>query len=692
MLTGLADLIARRPRRVLTLVLAFAVVAGVIGGPVPGKLVDSTTSFEDPASQSVQARRLLERSTGVHDAPDVVLLIRNATPERIAAARAVLKHDRVVAAITPAVRSRDGRSAYLAATFNAGADRGSATEITDAVSHIHGVLAGGPAVASQEISSTVKKDLARAELYAFPLLFLLSLLIFRGVVAALLPPLVGGVTIVGTFLVMRAVNTTLPLSIFAVNLVTGLGLGLAIDYSLFVLSRYREELARVGPGREALVRTLTTAGRTVLFSGLTVAAALASLSVFPLRFLYSMGVAGAIAALIAVAVSLVGLSALLAVLGPRVNALAPPRLRRAAERSAKPDAQGGWYRLSREVMKRPVPIAAGSAALLIALGIPFLGIRFTGVDASSLPPSASARQVDEAVRSEFPPAPTSPIVVALRAPSGAAPQLSAYAERLRALDRAAAVTGPERAGAGLWRLEVIPRGEPLSSSAKQLVREVRAVPTPFATLVGGATAGFLDQQSSLKSHLPIALAILIATTLILLFLATDSVVLPVKSLVMNLLSLSAAFGLLVLIFQHGHLQGLLDYTSQGALESTQPILLFVIAFALSTDYGVFLLTRIKEHHDAGEPNREAVPRGLERTGPIVTSAALLFTVAIGAFSTSHIVFIKELGVGTALAVLIDASIVRALLVPSLMELLGEWNWWAPRTLRRLHARLGLSEG
>jgi uncharacterized membrane protein YdfJ with MMPL/SSD domain len=684
MLTALADRISRHPRRVLALVLALAVVAGVIGGPVPGKLVDSTTSFEDPASQSVQARHLLQRSTGKNAAPDVVLLIRAATPARVAAARALLKRDPDVAEISRAVRSKDGRSAYVAATFYAGGS--DAKPITRALKQLPDVIAGGPAVASDQISSTVKSDLARAELYAFPLLFVLSLLIFRGLVAALLPPLVGGVTIVGTFLLMRAVNTTLPLSIFAVNLVTGMGLGLAIDYSLFILSRYREELVRVGPGREALVRTLTTAGRTVLFSGLTVSAALASLTVFPQRFLYSMGISGAIAALVAIVVSLVGLSALLAVLGPRVNALAPARLRRTVER---PASQGSWYRLSRAVMKRPILIAAGSAAVLIALGIPFLGIRFTGVDASALPPSASARQVDEALRAEFPPAPTSPVVIAVSAPARPTPQLVAYAGRLSALPGAAAVIGPARAGQGLWRLDVIPRDPPLSSSAKQLVRQVRALPAPYPMLMGGATAGFLDQQSSLKAHLPIVLAILIATTLILLFLATDSVVLPIKSLIMNLLSLSAAFGLLVWIFQDGHLQGLLAYTSQGALESTQPILLFVIAFALSTDYGVFLLTRIKEHHDAGEPNHEAVPHGLESTGPIVTSAALLFTVAIGAFSTSHVVFIKELGVGTALAVLLDASIVRALLVPSLMELLGEWNWWAPRALRRLHARLGL---
>jgi uncharacterized membrane protein YdfJ with MMPL/SSD domain len=689
MLGALADAISRRPRRLLVLVLVFAAVAGVVGGPVPAVLVDSTTSFEDPSSQSVQARHLLEGASGVDDAPDVVLLIRNATAARIAAARSALAGDPVVAVVSPAVRSRDGRSAYVAATFRAGRD--DSRSITHAVARTPGVVAGGSAVASNEVGDTVKKDLARAELYAFPILFVLSLLIFRGLVAALLPPLVGGVTIVGTFLAMRAVNTALPLSIFAVNLVTGLGLGLAIDYSLFILSRYREELARVGPGPEALRRTLETAGRTVLFSGLTVAAALASLCVFPLRFLYSMGVSGAIGALIAVGVSLVGLPAALAALGPRVNALSPGPLRRAAERSALPDSRGAWYRLSHTVMRRPLPIAAASAAVLIALGLPFLHIRFTGVDASSLPPSASARQVDEALRREFPPAPTAPVVVAVRAPGDAAPALRAYAARLRTLPAAAAVVGPSRAGPGVWRVDVVPRDGPLSGSAKRLAGAVRAEQAPGPVLVGGASAGFLDQQSSLKAHLPVALAILAATTFVLLFLVTGSIVLPLKSLVMNLLSLSAAFGLLVLIFQDGRLEGFLHYTSQGALESTQPILLFVVAFALSTDYGVFLLTRIKEHHDAGLPNAEAVALGLERTGRIVTSAALLFCVAIGAFSTSRIIFIKELGVGTGLAVVIDATIVRALLVPSLMALLREWNWWAPARLRRLHTRVGLSE-
>jgi RND superfamily putative drug exporter len=687
MLDALARTIAKRPRRILAAVVVAAALAGVLGAPVPGLLVDSTTSFEDPSSPGVQARQLFEHASGIDSAPDVVLLVRDATPRRIARARALLAGDPAVAVVSPTVRSLDGRSAYVAGTFYA--DRGDAARLTRAAERIPGVVPGGGAVAANQVGDTVQADLTRAELYAFPILLVLSLLVFRGLVAALLPPLVGGATIAGTFAAMRAVNVALPLSVFAVNLVTGLGLGLAIDYSLFVLSRYREELARSGPGPEALRRTLATAGRTVLFSGLTVSAALGSLCLFPLRFLYSMGLSGAIGALVAVVVSLLGLGSLLAVLGARVNALAPGFLRRAAERTALPAERGFWYRLSRGVMRRPLPIALATAALLVACGVPFLHVRFTGVDATSLPPSASSRQVQEALQDAFPPEPTAPLAVVLRAPATAGGSLARYADRLRGLPGAAEVLGPRRAGPGIWRIDVVARGEVLSASAKRLVRAVRAAPAPYPVLVGGVTAGFLDQQASLKAHLPAALALLVATTLILLFLATGSVLLPLKSLVMNLLSLGAAFGLLVLVFQDGRLEGVLRYTSQGALESTQPVLLFVVAFALSTDYGLFLLTRIKEHHDAGLPNARAVPVGLERTGRIVTSAALLFCVAIGAFSTSRIVFVKELGVGTALAVLVDATIVRGLLVPSLMALLGEWNWWAPGPLRRLQARLAV---
>jgi RND superfamily putative drug exporter len=300
--------------------------------------------------------------------------------------------------------------------------------------------------------------------------------------------------------------------------------------------------------------------------------------------------------------------------------------------------------------------------------------------------------VEDALRTEFPPNRTSPVLVAARAPASAADEVQAYAQRLGEIPGVLTVQEPAAAG-GLWRIGVVAPGARLDQSAKDVVQAVRAVDAPFPVQVGGSTAEFLDQQSALADRIPLALVILATTTLVILFLMTGSVVLPVKALVMNVLTLSAAFGILKLIFQDGRFEGLLGYTSQGALESSQPILLFAVAFGLSTDYGVFLLTRIKEARDSGLPNDEAVAVGLQRTGRIVTAAAILFCIAIGAFVSSEMIFIKQLGLGTALAVLIDATIVRALLVPSLMELLGEWNWWAPKPLARLHARIGwLREG
>jgi RND superfamily putative drug exporter len=457
-----------------------------------------------------------------------------------------------------------------------------------------------------------------------------------------------------------------------------------------MVSRYREEAATSGFGLETLRRTLQTAGRTILFSAVTVAVAVASLAIFPQRFLYSMGIAGAVVALVAATLALVVLPALLTVLGPRVNALAPERLQRAADRDARPASSGAWYRLSRFVMRRPGRIAVLSAALLIALGIPFTGIKFISVTTNVLPHSASARQVDDTLAREFPPNRTSPVEVVVGAPAGSS-QVQAISGRISRLPDVSAVAPAQPAGADNALLAVASTRRPLSDSTKQLVRDIRAIPAPVYIGVAGQTASFLDLEHSLGTHLPAVLAVIIAATLIVLFLFTGSVLLPFKAVLMNLLSLSAVLGILVLIFQDGRLQGLLSYSSQGALDATQPIFLAAVAFGLATDYGVFLLSRIKEARDNGVSDSEAVAVGLERTGRIVTAAAILFAVAIGAFATSKLVFIKELGLGTALAVLIDASIIRALLVPSLMHLLGSRNWWAPRPLRRLHDRIGLHE-
>ena len=709
MLDRLARLLTARRRLVLALTVVLVALAGAFGGPVAG-ILDDDGDFEDSASESVIAAERISEATGTSASPGLVVLARLGAPvdsqagaAKVAGLARTLREDPGVATVVAyqgegrgprALVSRDGRSTYLLASFRP--DRGGAAleRIQDELRDAPGVTLGGAELAGDQVGEQVSEDLGKAEALAFPILFLLSLWVFRGMVAALLPLAVGITTVLTTFLLMRGVNAHLTgLSIFALNLIIGLGLGLAIDYSLFMVSRFREELERRGGDRlEALRATMRTAGRTVLFSAGTVAAALASLTVFPQRFLYSMGIGGALVALVAAAVSLTVLPALLAALGPRVNALSPKRWRLAAHRDATDVHAGFWYRLSRFVMRRPGRVAAASALLLIVVGLPFDRIEFTGVDASVLPPTQSARVVDDALRTEFRANAISSVYASIAAPAGARAEVERYAAGLRELPGAAAVEPVGDPAGGRWRVDVLARGPALGDRAKELVEAIRDQPAPFPVLVGGRTAQFVDQQASLGDRAPVAGAILAVTTLVILFVMTGSIVLPLKTLLMNVLTISAAFGLLVLIFQDGRLEGLLGFSSQGALESTQPILLFAIAFGLSTDYGVFLLTRIKEARDGGAADDEAVALGIERTGRIVTSAAVLFCVAIGAFATSEIIFIKEVGVGTALAVLIDATIVRALLVPSLMKLLGHRNWWAPRPLARLHRRIGVSEG
>jgi uncharacterized membrane protein YdfJ with MMPL/SSD domain len=700
MLDALARLTGRHPKRVVAAALLAVVVAAFGSASVADRL--DPYAAEDPSTESVRADALLE-GAGVGAGVDVVALV--ATPAgaesppgraRVAQVARELRSDPDVARVVTfteggrALVARDGRSTYVAASFRPRADEIDAGKrLIERLGDEPGLKLGGYGIAAPQVNEQTAEDLKRAELLVFPLLFALSLLFFRSVVAALLPLLVGGMSIVLTMLGLRIGAELGSISVFALNVVTGLGLGLAIDYSLFIVSRYREELARVGPGPEAIRRTLATAGRTVLFSSITVAAALGSLLLFPQRFLYSMGIGGMMVAALAGAVALLVLPAVLALLGTRVNALAPRRLQRAADADARPAESGPWYRLSRAVMRRPGTIAAASAALLIALGLPFLGVKFTAVDASVLPTSASARQVDDALKRDFDVRVTTPITLVAQTRPG--PALDRYLREVRAVDGVAAVGAARRVADGLTTVDVVPAAGALSDRSQDTLRELRGLDPPFSVLARGQTAALVDLKSSLADHVPGALAILIGATVLVLFLMTGSVVLPLKAILMNLLGLSAAFGILVLVFQDGRLEGLLGYTAQGALEATQPVFLFAVAFGLSTDYGVFLLARIKEARDRGLPSDEAVAVGLERTGRIVTAAALLFCVAVGAFATSQIIFLKELGIGTALAVLIDATIIRALLVPSLMKLLGDRNWWAPRPLARLHARFGLRE-
>jgi uncharacterized membrane protein YdfJ with MMPL/SSD domain len=677
----------RHPRRTAAIALLFVLVAAVVGGPVASKL-NVRNAFEDPSSQSARARTQIEHATGIESSAGVIALVHAAPLSAAASAAArTLSSDPAVAHVAsyanthdPALVSADGRATLLAASLYAHAEPNAVIDrLTKDFAADRDVQLGGPDVSLRQTNLQATKDLSFAELLAFPLLALLALLIFRGV-AALLPLGVGITSVLGSLVALRLINAGLPLSSFALNVVIGLGLGLSIDYSLILVSRFREELGAGAETAAAIATTLATAGRTVIFSALTVAAAMASLVVFPLRFLQSIGIGGAVVALSAAATSLLLLPALFVLLGPRL-----------ARRGPAPTDRGVWYRLANAVMRRPGIIATATTVVLLALALPTLHTHWSGVDASVLPSSQSSHVVADTIAREFPGADATPTVIAISAPTSATPQLAAYAKQLARIPDVTSVSTPRRLSARTWQLDLATSVDPIGGAAQRALNHIRSLPAPYPVAVGGQAAQFHDQQASIASSLPLGLAILALSTLIILWLMTGSVILPIKALVMNALTVGAALGLLVLVFQDGRLTGPLAYTSQGGIESTDFLVLAAIVFGLSTDYGVFLLTRIKEAHDRGLGNREAVAAGLQRTGRVVTAGAIMVAVALGAFATSHVVFIKELGLGTAAAVLIDAFVIRALLVPALMALLEDCNWWSPAPLRRLHAQLNVGD-
>jgi RND superfamily putative drug exporter len=564
------------------------------------------------------------------------------------------------------------------------------------------VLVGGFGPLFAEVQETIESDLARAEAIAFPITAVLLVIIFGSIVAASLPLAIGGLAILGTFLILQILAGMTEVSIFALNLTTALGLGLAIDYSLFVVSRYREELKAGAEPVDAVVTTVRTAGRTVLFSAATVAVSLAAMLIFPLAFLRSFGYAGIAVVVMAGVGAVVVLPALLAVLGRRVDKL---RVRKVRENAVE---EGRWHRIAIGVMRRPIPFATAALLLLFVLGAPFFGVELGQSDDRMLPESANARVAGDVMRAEFSAFESAPVdVIALGVTDPG--QIDSFAATLSTLDGAGRVdagTGSYIAGmqvvpggpaharfvsdAGTF-FAVVPAVEPNSPEAESLVAAIRDLEPGFDTLVTGTTAFFADTKASLLGDLPWAIGLIAVVTFVLLFLMFGSVVVPTKALVLNVLSLSATFGALVWVFQEGHLSGLLGFTATGTLEITMPILMFCIAFGLSMDYEVFLLSRIKEEHDLGVANEPSVARGLERTGRIVTAAAVLIAVVFVAFATSGVSIMKMFGIGMALAVLVDAFVVRATLVPAFMRLAGEANWWAPPFLRRVHARFGIRE-
>ena len=689
--------IVGHPRRTLLIALVVGVASLLLGAGVADRL--GPYKAEDPATESIRLKERVKRAVGTETRVSLIALVRGdvrVTRTRRAVTRLArgMRREGAVASVATYYSTRDRafvsrgrRFTLLAARFRSLPDlerQEAATRLADQLA-APGVRFGGPELIEAEVNDIIEVDLRRAELVALPILFLLSFWVFRGLVAAAMPPLVGILAIVTSLLGIRIANEAVELSVYSLNIVTALGLGLAIDYSLLIVSRFREELAQDRAPPEALRRTLATAGRTVLFSSLTVAAAMAALLVFPQQFLYSMGLGGVLVALLAGATSLIVLPAVLAALGHRINSLAPARLQRSAAADARPESQGRWYRLARLVMRRPVPVATLSALALVAIGLPFLRVEFIGGDHTTMPRDAETRQVTELVEREFPPNRDEPIYVL--AETRSAERLAELRRRIEGVEGISAVGAPQPLTRGSSLIEAPARAGPLTETSQDVVKRLRALPAEVPMLVGGESAEYVDQKESIGDHLPLAVGVVLGATFLTLFLMTGSLVLPIKTLLMNALTVAAAFGVLVFVFQGGRFEGLLGYDSRGALDISQPVLVFAMVFGLSTDYGVFLLERIREAYRRGASNTEAVALGLERTGRIVTAAAVLFCIAVGATLTSRIVFVKELALGVSLAVLIDATLVRAFLVPALMRLLGSWNWWAPAPLRRLQERL-----
>jgi RND superfamily putative drug exporter len=705
---------------VLTLSAVVLVVMGAIGIGAFGNLEGG--GFDDPASPSSQAKTLIDKEFGGE--PDLVLLVTAhggaGSVDSTAAVRAGralttdLKHEPSLANVVSywdtdsrTLTSEDGsRALILAHVRGSEAEASDRTKaLTDRYTGDRGaitVAAGGAQAVNNDVDTQVTSDLATAESIAVPITLVLLLLVFGSLVSALIPLVIGVIAVMGTFAELYLVSGVTDVSVFAINITTALGLGLGIDYALLMVNRFREQLADGAAVSDALHRTVTTAGRTIMFSAATVAVALSALLVFPQYFLRSFAYAGVGVVLIAAIASVVVVPALLAALGHRVNAGRLPWAS-TVPRSAAPL----WGRIAGVVMRRPVLTALPAAAVLLALAAPLLGVSFGSPDERVLPTSAQSRSVSATLNRTFPGDDSSSIQVVTEGPVAPAP-LDTYAARLSRLPgvaRVAAGTGTYAAGtrgaapgaqalstAGAQRLTLTKTPGLSSGAAQDLVRAVRSVEAPAgaSVLVGGSDAELVDAKHAIAGRLPLAVGMVAVTTFALLFLFTGSVVQPLRALILNALSLCAAIGAMVWVFQDGHLTGLLGFTPMP-MDTSMTVLMFCVAFGLSMDYEVFVTSRIKELHDAGADTTAAVTGGLSRTGRLVTMAAVLLAVSFFAFGTGKVSFIQMFGLGSGLAVLIDALAVRAVLVPAAMRLLGKAAWYAPAPLRRLHARVGLTD-
>lgn len=694
-------------------------VFGVLGAGVFGSL--KSEGFLDPGSQSSQAATALEEEFAVR-APVTALIVRFPQsvddPATLQAAEGLSADLQAMPGVDlvqsywslgrlPSLKGADGRTAqFIVYAGETADDRQVAGSIDERFSGTtDGVTVwayGGPLI-GKAFNDTITADIAKAESVAIPLTLILLLFVFGSVVSAGLPFLVAGASILGSFLVVYLVGQVTDVSIFALNLVTGLGLALGIDYALLAINRFREELAAGASVDEAVVTTVATAGKTVFVSGITVAVTLASMVLFPQYFLKSFAYAGVSVSLFAVIGSLTALPAALAILGPRVNRL---RVRRG---TLAPKDDGAWARVARFVMRRPWPVLIVVIAGLLAVASPALGAVFGLVDDRALPADHPVSVAGGVLREQFPGYDSSPYTLVLQSP-GSAAQVTAYATALSELPDVASVTTPESvivdgvaiapnampatySAPDAVRLTVISEVSPLDADGAALVSTLRNTSAPAEQLlVGGVAAAFADATAGIADRAWLVALWIAIATLVILFLYTGSILLPIKAVLLNVLSLAATLGALVWVFQGHHLTWLTgDYVDTGRVDISTVALIAVTAFALSMDYELFLLSRIKEEHDAGLSTTEAVALGLQRTGRIITAAALLIAVVFAAFLSSGTTNIKQLGFGVTFAILVDATIVRGLLVPAFMRIAGRWNWWAPAPLQRLHGRIGLRD-
>jgi RND superfamily putative drug exporter len=708
MLRQLATFTVRRPKAVLAAVLVLLGISVVLGGSVSDKL--GTGGNTDPAAESSQAEDFLDQHFGTTSNLVIQLLPREGTVEAPDVAPVRDRVLRLIAAepkakVTRAfgdegagdLRSRDGRSGLILVHVGGTADEAAETAkriIASLPTDPNvAVRAGGALGVQQEIRDKVKHDLKTSESIAVPISLAVLVVVFGGLIAAALPVVVGVVSIVSTLSVLLLMTTITDVSVHALTVTTAFGLGLSIDFGLLMVSRFREECANGKGHHQAIIATVNTAGRTILFSAATVTLAMTSLLVFPTYFLRSVGLAATATVLLSAFSAIVVLPALLALLGKRVDSLS--LIRRKVPLSAD---SLFWRRFAEVVTRRPLLYAVPVVAVLLGLGIPFLHAQYATPDERALPTDSNARLVAESLQDDFQLDPSQAITLVTRNDAGVLAKLAADVSGMNGVVLVngpigryehGQPVGPTPAASGAGYAFVYLSVQADSDQAQHLVRDIRAKISGHQVEVGGPTATLIDSRAAIADRLPLAIALIAVATFILLFLFTGSVVVPVKALLLNLLVLSAVLGVLVWIFQEGHLSGLLGFTP-APLNPSMVVLLCAIAFSLSVDYEIFLLSRIKEARDSGLSNDASTVIGLGRVGRIVTSAALLLTITLISFANG-LSFMKMFGIGTALAVVIDATIIRGVVVPAFLRVAGDLNWWAPRPLRWLHSRIGISE-